>query len=407
VTLRRSSRSSGGASLTSRGWGVLVGAVATVVAGIMFGIGELYALAAAGVAAVATALLWSHRLRWRVEVGRRLQPGRVEAGHGAVVHLTVCNRSSRRSPLLALRDPLDQGRRIAELVVAPLQPGERRAGSYRLPPIGRGVYDIGPVLLESVDPLGLARRLQVAPVLSTFTVHPRVEPLRTPAVAAGSGRDRVTARPAPGRDNDEFASLREYRVGDDIRRMHWASTARTDTLMVREEQLERRGQFGVVLDTRSELWSAASFERAVSVAASLVSVSLDGDFGTRLMTTAGNDSGSGTGRSHRSKLLDVLATIATHDPATIDRSAARPTPSTRARRPAGGTVALVTSERGEGDDLRRLAAVATSTDLVVVVVQRSVGASTRRAGGARTGRGTRVVRLGPGDALASVWDPTA
>jgi hypothetical protein len=115
----------------------------------------------------------------------------------------------------------------------------------------------------------------------------------------------------------------------------------------------------------------------------------------------------GTGRSHRSKLLDVLATIATHDPATIDRSAARPTPSTRARRPAGGTVALVTSERGEGDDLRRLAAVATSTDLVVVVVQRSVGASTRRAGGARTGRGTRVVRLGPGDALASVWDPTA
>jgi uncharacterized protein (DUF58 family) len=384
-------------SLTARGWGVCVGAVLFVVAGHIFGIAELYAAAAGAVAAVGYALAWAWTAQWRIDVGRRLQPGRLEAGQEALVVLTLQNRSGTTSPVLVLRDPLDKGRRTTELVVAPMEPGQRLSGSYQLDPAGRGVFTVGPLTLEATDPLGLARRVRSSRVVSTCVVHPRVERLRPVQVGTGTDHGTSAAGAATGRDTDEFSALREYQVGDDIRRMHWASTARTDTLMVREDQLDRLGQFNVILDTRPASWSPASFERAVSAAASVAGVALDAGLHCRVLTTDGADTGSGVGRPQQAKVLDMLARVELGGRGSYPVGRERP----RVVVPlaAGGTAVIVTADGIDIDDLRRNAGLPAGTDLIAVVIAGKSHLTPARVPGAG-----RVVRVAAGSSLAASWD---
>jgi uncharacterized protein (DUF58 family) len=383
--------------LTARGWGLSGVAVLAALAAALVGIEELYAVAAAAAAAVVTAVVWCRARRWRIDVGRQIHPGRVAAGQGASVAISLRNRSARPSPVLGLRDPFGDGRRTTVLIVAPLRPGERRTGTYPLAPAPRGVYRVGPLSLEIVDPLGLARRSRTSTQVSDFVVHPPVERLRAPS--PGSGRDRApgSALPVPGRDNDEFATLREYRPGDDIRRMHWASTARTDTLMVREDQMERRSQVCVVVDVRRPLWAPSSFERALSVAASLVCAALDAGQRARLVTSAGADSGTGSGEAHRTRVLDLLADAGPSDD-RIGAATGPQRPTDAPPLPFGGTVIAVTSERADLGELRRFARLGRSVELTLVVIERSSTPSRMTPAGAH-----RVVRVAPGTDLATAW----
>jgi uncharacterized protein (DUF58 family) len=97
----------------------------------------------------------------------------------------------------------------------------------------------------------------------------------------------LAARTAP-RGTQTFQSLREYVPGDDIRRVHWRSTARTGTLMVREHVDTSLPSTVVVFDTRAQCYFDDQFEEAVDVAASVVHASLERGFPTRLVTTAGD-----------------------------------------------------------------------------------------------------------------------
>jgi uncharacterized protein (DUF58 family) len=118
--------------------------------------------------------------------------------------------------------------------------------------------------------------------------------------AAASGEDDV--------------SIREYRRGDDLRRVHWRSTAHRGELMVRRDEQPRQMKASIVLDTRIDghrgEGPTSSFEWAVSAAAS-VAVSLAGQrYSVRLLfdehpepwtTPFSADSGS--------QLLDRFAVI--------------------------------------------------------------------------------------------------
>lgn len=406
-----------GASLTSRGWGLTLMAVVMAVAADVLGIAELYPVAAAALILVLSAVGWSWTRRWRIDVGRRLPPGRIEAGAPVPIVVTLHNRADKPSPVLVLRDPSDGGRRMTTMAVAPIAAHERIAGSYRLAPTGRGLYSVGPLSLEASDPLGLSRRTRQSTVVSTYVVHPRVERLRAPRVAGGTDRNRGSALPVSGQGNDEFASLREYQLGDDVRRMHWVSTARTDTLMVREDQLERRGQFSVVLDTRGASWAAADFEQGVSAAASIGIAALEAGLHVRMLTTGGLDSGAGAGRVHGTRMLDLLAGLRLptgHSPGGDGASLAG------LGLPAGGTVAVITSGSVPPDDVCR-AVAGGHTDTILVVID--AAPSSRRSAGAAGAAGAvaaaagaagrtavpnaRIVRVGAGAPLAPAWDPRA
>jgi uncharacterized protein (DUF58 family) len=204
-------------------------------------------------------------------VRRRVEPLRIHLGQPARVDLEVVNRNHRRSAPLAIADAFEGGARSARFVVPPLAPKETARSAYRLPSNQRGVFELGPVTLESSDPMGLVRHVTEAPVRSTFTVFPRVLDILPLPLAAGrerTGSITVRSRASVGED---FRTLREYVVGDDLRRVHWRSSARTDDLMVREEEAPWDSRDALLVDTRAEAYAdPAIFEVVVEMAASLI-----------------------------------------------------------------------------------------------------------------------------------------
>ena len=114
---------------------------------------------------------------------------------------------------------------------------------------------------------------------------------------------------ALGRVGDDFYALRPYVVGDDLRRIHWPSTARHDELLVRQQEQPWQGRTTVLLDVRRAAHDASSLEAAVSAAASIVTANSARRDLVRLATTDGADSGFGSGSPHLQALLEHLAVV--------------------------------------------------------------------------------------------------
>ena len=329
---------------TRPGWAVLIGSLAALAAGRLFGIFELYLVATCGIALLLAALVIVRRTRARLDVDRRLQPPRVHAGSPSRVVLEVTNRGNRRSPLLTLRDPVGQGR-SASVIVAPLPTGTSVTATYRLPTDRRGILQVGPLGVEVSDPFGLAAaRTEAAPVVE-LTIWPAVDDVPSLPHTMGDdphgGADHPNTLSAGGED---FYGLRPYVVGDDLRRVHWKATARHDELMVRQDELPWQGRATVLLDTRASAYDEASFERAVSAAASIATACARRRFLLRLLTASGDDTGYGAGAAHVEHILERLATI------ELDTAAGLDGPVSALRRGAGsGAFAALVGAAAPGD----------------------------------------------------------
>jgi uncharacterized protein (DUF58 family) len=335
--------------LSRAGWAVALLAAGLVASGRVLGIFELFLLGAAGLVLVVAALVVVRRTPLRLDVSRTLHPPRVHAGSPSRVELVVRNRSSRRTPLLTVRDPVGRGR-SATVALAPLGQGQTLRAAYRLPTERRGILRVGPLSVEVADPFGLAGLSTRAAPVTELTVWPAVvdiDPLpHTISDDPHGGADHASALAAGGED---FYALRQYQAGDDLRRVHWRSTARRDELLVRQDERPWQGRATVVLDARRGSHSAASFERAVSAAASVVVACWRRHFILRLVDTTGYDSGTAAGTAHVESLLERLATV---EPVEAGRLAAT---VTHLRRPGnGGACAVLLGEPAAGD-LERLA----------------------------------------------------
>jgi uncharacterized protein (DUF58 family) len=110
-----------------------------------------------------------------------------------------------------------------------------------------------------------------------------------------------------GRVGDEFYGLREYRPGDDLRRVHWTSTARMDQLMIRQPENLLQGRLTVAVDLRVPIHDSSTLESALSAAASVVMAGIRNRIHVRLITTSGVDSGFGATAGHGAAILDILA----------------------------------------------------------------------------------------------------
>lgn len=277
--------------LTRSGWGAIALAVTSFVIGRVFGIIELFVLGVGIVGALVVAAATVLRRPPPLSVRRRVQPSTVQAGDAARVDLLISNTGLHRSPVLQLWEPVGSGRG-ATMNLAPLRPRERSVTAYRLPTATRGVVTVGPMRARRRDVLGLVSRSFVLPGSAELLVMPRHQPVRF--VGAGSsGRlgDHLRLR-AHGQSGSEFHSLRSYVVGDDLRRISWKASARSEDLIVKETALEGLRRCTVVVDLDRAAWQRAApgddgpgdaFERAVSVAASLVTGAAQGGLTTRLV----------------------------------------------------------------------------------------------------------------------------
>ena len=339
---------------TRKGWALGLSSLAAGVGGRALGVPELFVVAVAGVALVAAAVAYVQLWRPTLGASRRLAPGRVGAGGSVRVVLTVVNRGRRTPPLR-----LDDGG--AGAVDRPSMPaGEVTGHEYRLDARCRGLVAVGPLRVTVEDPFGLASRR--APVLapSTLVVHPAVQAMVLPPEPAGvSTASRPASAPVPG---GEFHGLRPYEPGDDVRLIHWPTSARLDALVVRQDEMPRLRRTVVALDVRASAHRGTTFEPAVSVAASVVASACAGDGTARLVTSAGLDSGSAGGDAHIEEVLDLLAAVERDAGSALD-----PMASLLVGEEDATLVVVTTAARAAGG-LRSLGAAAADAATSVVVV---------------------------------------
>jgi uncharacterized protein (DUF58 family) len=273
---------------TRRGWAILAAALGLWAAARVVGSRDLHMVAAGLAVLPLLAVGYVHWNRVHLAVSRHLSAARVFAGQRVTVTLTVSNGGPGTAPVLLLEDslPPSLGRR-ARLAVAGVPPRREQAVAYQVVCRERGRYAVGPLSASLTDPFGLATVRMQWGQSATLVVYPAVEPvdvrgLGVTGTGSGDSRARQLFRSAA-----EFYALREYTVGDDLRRIHWRSTARTGRLMIRQDEATRRSVATVFLDTRQTALGALgspSFERAVSAAASVGRALLRGGFAVRLAT---------------------------------------------------------------------------------------------------------------------------
>lgn len=244
---------------------LMVGAAAWLL-GAWLGWEELILVAGGCLAVVAIGLLLTiGRTDLAISIG--LEPQRVVVGEQAIGKVGVVNTGTRRTLPMSLEAPVGTG--VARFEAPSLAVGASWDELFVVPTTRRMVMAVGPVSSVHGDPLGLARRpVAWADPIDLF-VHPRT--IRLAGITAGWIRD-LEGRPTNDLSPSDvaFHTLREYVPGDDRRHVHWRTSARLGTLMVRQFVDSRRSHLGLVLSTNpGDYASPDEFELAVSAVGSL------------------------------------------------------------------------------------------------------------------------------------------
>ena len=382
--------------LSGTGWGTLAGGAVLTGVGYAFGYGELAALGATCLLSVAVAVLWALPAPW-LGAERRIAPGRVSRGDPAegVVVLTNTGGRTRRG----LRAVDRCGDRDIPVDVPPLRPGATHELRYALPTARRGPVPVGPLRLERTDPLGLARRMRPYGAEDTLLVRPRICPL--PVLP--SGRAHHVEGPASDAADDgslTFHALREYVLGDDLRLVHWRSTARTGTLMVRQMVDVSLPHTTLVLDGRRRAHvSEDDFELAVDCAASVAYAAARSHFPVHLVGEAGpllDTDGSG---DDGEALLDALAVVRRSD---LTSMAAAFEGRLGNGQGNNGTLVVVTGT-GDTRGLGAVDGVRGRFDRVTVVRAGADARSTRDGSGSGPGSDVPQLRVASLDELLAGW----
>ena len=307
--------------LTRQGVVVLFAGVMAIAIGRVFAVVELFVIGAACLAAAVTAVVYVRVRRPRIRADRWIHPTVLVAGDTGRVDIHLEQRGRVRSAPCVLGETVRRTMgetRVARLPVGALPSGARSTTGYQLPTALRGVIFIGPLDVELSDPLGLARSAITIADTDEVIVAPRAHLLDMPHLGQGALGNELLAkarRLGPG----EFHGLREYAAGDEPRTIHWKSSARSDSLMVKEHTVEGLRRCTVVFDTTPAAHSgAAAFERGVTAAASLVYSAVRAGLSTRFVTAGGIDL---RGPDVAVNCLRVLARIEPTDDASpmVDR----------------------------------------------------------------------------------------
>ena len=260
-----------GSSLTPLGWGTAIIGAGASLAGVLFSWVEAAVLGFTCLSLVALSLLWSLG-RAGHTVALRLANTRVTVGEKALGALTVTNPTSRR--LRATMVELCVGAGANSFLCPPLGRGESHEEVFAIATTRRGIVAVGPASTIRGDSLGLVRRVQTWSDATELYIHPRTVAMNASTVGFIRDIEGATTQDLSSADVS-FHALREYVPGDDRRAIHWRSTARIGTLMVRQFEETRRSHLLIVLDLDTDAWASDDeFEIGVSAAASMARAAL-------------------------------------------------------------------------------------------------------------------------------------
>ncbi|MGA7097285.1 MAG: DUF58 domain-containing protein [Acidimicrobiia bacterium] len=256
---------------TLRGWALSGAGLALLFLWYALGEAELLLTALFLLLAQLVALAYVRLRRPVLVVNRRLGSSTVHDGDTTNVTLLVDNPSRHSAGYLTIEDDVNE-LGVATFEVAKMKRGESTTATYRVTCRPRGVYRVGPTVVRATDPLGLAETNVGTGPVDRIVVYPAVEELTGFPIVRGQDPAMQASRPEHARrGGEDFYTLREYQRGDDLRRVHWPSSAKTDELMIRQLETPWQSRALVLLDVRSGSYeSSAAFERAVSGAATIV-----------------------------------------------------------------------------------------------------------------------------------------
>ncbi len=399
-------------ALTLRGRAFVAAGVTAVVCAAALGQQPLVRVGVLVAALPLVAALVIGRSRYRLSLARRVTPQRLAAGQPARVTLTLTNRGRVPSGVLLLEDrlPYVLGTR-PRFVVEGIGNGWHREVGYTVRSDVRGRYTLGPMTVRVRDPFGMVEMARSFRGTVPIVVTPRVLPL--PAITVdggerGAGDDRPRSFST---GSAEDVTVREYRRGDELRRVHWRSSARAGELMVRREEQPWQSRVTLLLDNRQTSHRgqgvASTLEAAVTAAASIGSHLLRRGYGVRLVTATGEDATThgrlGSGDAHSAPLLDALAVLESVRAQRLDTSWL-----------GEGGPGLVVAVLGATDreDLPALRRIGQHRDVAMAMVldvehwsgHRS-GPTPREQGGAAllAPHGWRTTTVGPQDRLDAAW----
>ncbi|MDT0201245.1 DUF58 domain-containing protein [Nocardioides sp. AE5] len=405
-------------TLTVRGRAFVAAGATAVVCAILL---DQRSLARIGVLVAALALvavLVVRRSRYQLALTRTVEPQLVGAGATSQVHLELVNEGRRRTGLMLLEDtlPFVLGSH-PRFVLPSVRPGERRTVTYQIRSDVRGRFPVGPMTVRLRDPFGLVEVVRAFHATVPVTVTPRTIDLPAVPIAGawtGSGDNRPRAF-ATGSAED--VTVREYRHGDDLRRVHWRSSARSGELMVRREEQPWQSRATIFLDNRSSAHqgrgAASSLETAVSMAASVAVHLAQRGFIVRLVTAEGEDPSIPWHERSTSAnvlpLLEALAVVNLSHQAHLDTSWMGDSSRT------GMLVGILGAmDDHDHEALRRMRLNGSNPMAVALDVGRwgtGRGQQLAQAGDAAAtrlaGLGWRVVVAGPEDRLPRLWEDLA
>ena len=298
-------------ALTTRGKTFLAIGGAAVVSGFALDEADLLRIGVLLMMLPLLSAIGATRARYRLSCNRQLVPRRVPAGHPAEVRIQLSNISRLRTGLLLAEDatPLVAGNR-QRFVLESIEAAGHRELSYQVRLDQRGKYTIGPLQIRVADVFGLVSIGRSFATKSTLVVTPTITPLPRVAIPGsrlGDGESGMRTVAAAGEDD---IAPRAYRDGDELRRVHWRSTARYGELMVRREEQQWHNRALLLIDARRRAYTGSGpgspFEFAVGAAASIgVHLAAQG-IETRLVTDSGEVTPAGPAAESLLERLSVI-----------------------------------------------------------------------------------------------------
>ena len=248
------------------GWAVTGLTIASLITFTILGWHELLAMAIVFACMMVAAILLSlgnTSFTATIDVSSR----RVTVSDTVKVDIRIDN--PRRTPTTSARGDLPIGDNHERFSIPILAAGQSRQTTVEFTAVSRAVLPIGPLSIRKGDPFGLVRHEKKLVDQINVFIHPQTVMLNT--LNAGIPRDLEGQPSGEIVDDDlDFYGLREYEPGDDVRNVHWLSSAKTGTLMIRQYEATRRTDTSMTLDVNPQDYvSQEEFEMAVSVHASL------------------------------------------------------------------------------------------------------------------------------------------
>jgi uncharacterized protein (DUF58 family) len=324
----------------------------------------------------------------RLVIDREIQPPRVPKGSPAIAFLTFANRGRRTIPVAVATQPF--GNQRVRTVIPKLRGGERGTRAYRLPTKHRGIFDVQPVEVTRRDAFEFFRLSRKHGRPERIWVYPRLVPMRRLPTGQTRHLEGPSSDTSP-QGNITFHRLREYVAGDDLRLVHWRSSARVGHLLVKHNVDTSQPYTVLLFDQRPSLYTQESFEQAVDVAASVLVASGENKAPVELRLTDGTVIG-GPRIREVTPLIDHLTGV------QADPAGSLQAQLLTLRRLRGGTSLVVVTGELDPADLPYVAMLRRRFDRLVVI---SIDPEERAP---VDFPGVRVIVGADADAVSAAWN---